>query len=222
MTISLATDDVVATITWDDGENRVNLDALARLNELLDSLEATSGPLGVVLTGVGKFFCNGLDLDRFAEKPDEFAATIAELNRTIGRLYVFPAYTAVALNGHAFAAGALLSCSFDYRVMRDDRGYWCMNEAAIGLPLTEELWRIISHRLPRATAVSAAMTARRFNAADAKSGGIVEEVAPESDVLVRAQDAVREYATLDRHILHHHKRLIHGDVAEFLGFREKS
>ena len=90
-----------------------------------------------MLTGQGKFFSNGLDLERFGTNPSEFGATLTELHRTIGRLLVYPAYCVAALNGHTFAAGALLSCAFDYRVMRADRGYWCMNEAEIGLALDE-------------------------------------------------------------------------------------
>ena len=132
MDISVQQRGAVAVLTWNEGENRVNLDSLGRLNEILDELERLEGPLGIVLTGQGKFFCNGLDLERFGSNPSEFGATLSELNRTIGRLLVFPAYSVAALNGHTFAAGALISCAFDYRVMRADRGYWCMNEAEIG------------------------------------------------------------------------------------------
>ena len=60
-------------ITWNEGENRVNLDSLGRLNEILDELEQLEGPLGIVLTGQGKFFSNGLDLERFGSNPSEFA-----------------------------------------------------------------------------------------------------------------------------------------------------
>jgi len=209
----------VSLITWNEGENRVNLDALARLNEILDELERLEGPLGIVLTGQGKFFCNGLDLERFGANPSEFGATLVELNRTIGRLLVYPAYSVVALNGHTFAAGALISCAFDYRVMRADRGYWCMNEAEIGLALDERLWSILANRLPRPTAIAAATTAHRFTGPDARAFGIVESIAEESELLDHALGVAERYAALDRKILGEHKRLIHGDEARLLGFR---
>ncbi len=205
-------------ITWNEGENRVNLDSLGRLNEILDELEQLEGPLGIVLTGQGKFFSNGLDLERFGSNPSEFAATLAELNRTIGRLLVFPAYSVAALNGHTFAAGALISCAFDYRVMRADRGYWCMNEAEIGLALDERLWSILTNRLPRATAIVAATTARRFSGPDAMHFGIVEAVASESDVLAHALSVAQSMANLARPTLGVHTRLAHGAEATFLGF----
>ena len=218
MAISVAQQDSVAVVTWSDGENRINLDSVARLNEVLDELETIEGPLSVVLTGSGKFFCNGLDLERFGAVPDEFAATLHELERTIGRLLVFPAYTVAAVNGHAFAGGALISCAFDYRVMREDRGFWCMNEAEIGLALDERLWSILTNRLPKATAVIAATTARRFPAPDALRWGIIEEMASEDELLTRAIDVAERMSSLDRPTLARHKLLAHGAEAALLGF----
>jgi Delta3-Delta2-enoyl-CoA isomerase len=218
MDIALTREGAVAVLTWNEGENRINLDSLARLNKLLDEVEAVEGPQSLVLTGSGKFFCNGLDLERFADKRDEFVATLHMLEQTIGRLLVFPAYTVAAINGHAFAGGALISCAFDYRVMREDRGYWCMNEAEIGLALDERLWSILTNRLPRATATLAATTARRFSGPDALAFGIVEAVAGENDVLANALVMAERMSTLDRATLGVHKRLAHGAEAEFLGF----
>ncbi len=218
MEISVTHESHVAVLTWSDGENRLNLDSLARLNEILDELESIEGPLAVVLTGSGKFFSNGLDLGRFAHLPDEFLATLREVQRTIGRIMVFPAYTVAAINGHAFAGGALLACAFDYRVMREDRGYWCMNEAEIGLALDERLFSILEHRLPRATATTAALTAHRYGAPEAFAQGIVEAVASEDQVLVVAVGVAETQSMLDRTTLQGHKFLAHGAEAALLGF----
>jgi enoyl-CoA hydratase/carnithine racemase len=218
MDISVQQRGDVAVLVWNDDENRVNLDSLGRLHEILDELDAIDGPLGVVLTGQGKFFSNGLDLERFGTNPSEFGATLTELHRTIGRLLVYPAYCVAALNGHTFAAGALLSCAFDYRVMRSDRGYWCMNEAVIGLALDEKLWSILANRLPRSSAILAATTAHRFSGPDAHEHGIVEALAEERDLLDHAVGVAERYSTLNRKILGEHKRLIHGDEARFLGY----
>ena len=217
MDISVTREGSVAVIRWDDAENRINVDSLARLNEIVDELESVEGPLAIVLTGTGKFFSNGLDLDRFADY-DELVATVAMFTRLVGRLMVFPAYTVAAINGHAFAAGALLSCAFDHRIMREDRGYWCMNEAEIGLALSDELWSILEHRLPRASAVTAVTTARRFSGPDAVRFGIVEETASAVEVLERAVAHAESLATLARGTLGHHKRLVHGGEAARLGF----
>ena len=204
MDISVTQEGPVAVIRWNEGENRVNVDSMGRINEILDELETIEGPLSLVLTGTGKFFSNGLDLERFGTDFAQMSLTIEQMNRTIGRLLVYPAYT--------------ISCAFDYRVMREDRGFWCMNEAEIGLPLNEQLYSILANRLPRATAVKAATTAFRFNGPDALNHGIVESLASEGELLEHAIGAASKYANLDRKILGGHKRLVHGDEAKKLGF----
>ncbi len=218
MVMSLSWEESVAVITWHDGENRINLNSLGRLHEILDELERTTGPLAIVWTGAGKFFSNGLDLERFGSNPDELTATLSELERTVGRLLLFPAYSVGALNGHTFAGGALLSCGLDYRVMREDRGYWCMNEAEIGLPLDDRLASILFNRLPRATAIDAMLTARRFAASDAMAAGIVQAIVPEAEVVSRAVGVAALMAPKDRKVLATHKRIAYAEFASSLGF----
>ncbi len=208
----------VAVLTWRDGENRINDDSLGALHERLDELEARSGPLAVVVTGEGKCFSNGLDLERYGADPAGLGHILHELHRTVVRLLLFPAYTVAALNGHTFAGGALLSCALDYRVMREDRGFWCMNEADIGLPLDHRLAAILFNRLPRASAIDAMLTARRFSGPDALAAGIVEAVAAESEVVPRAVEVASAIAVKDRTVIAHHKRIAYGEVAATLGF----
>jgi enoyl-CoA hydratase/carnithine racemase len=218
MDIALTRDGDVAVLTWNEGENRINHESLARLHEILDELETIEGPLAFVLTGHGKFFCNGLDLSSFEPFSPEYYATLVELRRTIGRILVFPAYSVAALNGHTFAGGALISCAFDYRVMREDRGYWCMNEVDIGLAVDAELWPVLTNRLPRATALHAVTTAHRFVGPEALARGIADELAGEDQVLARAVEVAQAASSIDKKALRYQKRVTHGDVARGLGF----
>ncbi len=218
MTIALSFYDSVALLTWNDGENRINLDSLQRFNEILDELDAIDGPLALVVTGTGKFFSNGLDLDRFASSPGEFAPTATALHQLFGRLITYPAYTVAAINGHAFAGGAMLTCTTDYRVMREDRGYWCLNEVELGLPLTDEMAAVVMGRLPAATAREAMLTARRFGAADALSAGIIELTGVEDDVVSLAIERAAQMATKDRQVIGVHKLQAFGEIARKTGF----
>ncbi len=218
MGIDLDREGDVVIARWLDGENRINLDTLGALHALLGELEVVQGPLALVLTGDGKFFSNGLDLDRFGTNPDEFGATAESFHRLMGRLLVFPAYTVAAVNGHAFAGGAMLSCSFDRRVMREDRGYWCLNEAEIGLPLTDQMAAVVLARLPQATALEAMLTARRYSAPEAIDAGIVEEAASEGDLVGAAVERAANAATKDRQVITVHKRIAFGEVARACGW----
>jgi Delta3-Delta2-enoyl-CoA isomerase len=208
----------VALATWGDGENRLNLDTVSALEELCAQLERSDGASALVLTGEGKFFSNGLDLDRFAGDADALGQTVARFEVLLGRLFVLPVYTVAAINGHAFAGGAMLTCAFDHRVMRADRGYWCLNEAEIGLPLTRRMTAAVLGRLPRATALEAMLTARRYAGPEALAAGIVEETADEDAVVTAAIDRAAQVASKHRSVIATHKRHAFAHVATACGY----
>jgi enoyl-CoA hydratase/carnithine racemase len=216
--ISLSFEGHVALITWNDEENRINLDSLGRLNEILDELAERIGPLAVVWTGTGKFFSNGLDLARLGSSPGEFAETNTAFLKFMGRMLTFPAYTVAALNGHTFAGGALLSCTTDYRIMRRDRGYWCMNELELGMIMPVDMNAVLATRLPRATFIDAVLTARRFSAVTALEAGIIQETAPIEELLPLAVERASALADKDRKVIGAHKRQFFGELAERLGY----
>ena len=64
----------------------------------------------------------------------------------------FPCITIAAINGHAFAAGAMVALAHDFRVMRNDRGFFCLPEVDIGMTFTDSMESVIKSRLSKATA----------------------------------------------------------------------
>ncbi len=217
MTVDISRHNSVAVITWRDGENRINLESLAELHAALDEVQAIEGPLSVVFTAEGKFFSNGLDLEKLGTEGPALEAMFVELDRLCGRLLTFPAYTIGAINGHAFAGGAILSMTFDHRIMRTERGFWCLNEAEIGFPLTENLSKVILARLPRPLALRAMLTADRWNADGAVAAGLVEQMVPEEELLSAAIAWGEHMATRSRAVITEHKRLVYGELAASLG-----
>jgi Delta3-Delta2-enoyl-CoA isomerase len=215
--IELDMQDQVAVVRWRDGENRFQRASVERWHQVLDELDAMPGPLAVVVTGEGKFFSNGLDLDTFAGDPEAAAFVVDGVHRLFGRLLLFPAYTVFALNGHTFAAGAMLACVGDTRIMREDRGYWCLPEADLGLPLTEPMFAAVTARLPVQVAAEAMNTARRYTASEALAAGIVEGTAAEHDVLPRAVELAGAMTTKDRSVIGTHKRMLFGVAARTCG-----
>jgi enoyl-CoA hydratase/carnithine racemase len=208
----------VAILRWDDGENRMNLESMAEWHAALDALEQVEGPLALVITGTGKFFSNGLDLDRFGVAPDEMAPTVRAVHLLFGRLLVFPAYTVAAINGHAFAAGAMLSACVDARVMRSDRGYWCLPEVDLGLPLSDGMAAAVTARLPSEAVQDAMLTGRRYTAEEALALGIVTDTSDEARLLDLAIDLASTIAGKDRAVIREHKRLLFGEHARRCGY----
>jgi Delta3-Delta2-enoyl-CoA isomerase len=198
------------------GENRFNLEWLDSVNSALDRVEASEGPCALVTTGEGKFYSNGMDLDWLASDPSRAEDYLRAVYRLLGRVLSFPAITIAAVNGHAFGAGALLAIAHDFAVMREDRGYWCMPEADLGLPLTPEYVSLLTARLPSRTAHEALVTGRRYGGPDALAGGIVHQVAAEYEVVPQATKMAVGLAAKDRQTLSEHKRLLHGDAIRTL------
>jgi len=114
----------VFILTMRSGENRFNRTFVDAMNEALDSVEKSTGPAALVtIGGEEKFYSNGLDLTWLAgDGQSEAPRFIQAVLKLLGRIMAFPMPTAAAINGHAFAAGAMLALAHDFRVMRSDRG----------------------------------------------------------------------------------------------------
>lgn len=206
----------VAVLHWDDGENRFNPSSVAAWHQHLDDLEATEGPLAVVLVGEGRFFSNGLDLDWMGAHRDEAGALVEGVHGVFRRVLGLDALTVAAVNGHCFAAGAMLATCFDTIVMRADRGFWCLPEADLGLPLTEGMFALLHAKLPARAAQEAILTARRFGGTAAAELGLVHEAVPEDEVLARAVEIATELAGKSRSVTAVHKRQLYGKALDVL------
>ncbi len=214
--IELDRDGSVFVLRMQGGENRFSLDWLDEVNAALDRVQATTGPVALVTTGEGKFYSNGMDLDWLATVPEQAGDYLIAIYRVLGRVLSFPAITVAAVNGHAFGGGAQLAVAHDFAVMRADRGYWCMPEADLGLPLTPEYISLLRAKLPGRALHEALVTGRRYGGPDALAAGIVHQVASEDQVLAQAVKLAADLAGKDRRALAEHKRLLYGEAIKAL------
>jgi enoyl-CoA hydratase/carnithine racemase len=209
--ISRTGDVVVAT--WNDGENRYRDDSVAEWHGLLDELEATEGPLALVVTGTGRFFSNGLDLDWMSAHPDRAQPMLDGVHRLFGRMMTLDCYTVAVINGHAFAGGAMLTCAFDERIMRADRGYWCLPEVDLGLPLTPAMYATVAARLPHAALHESIVTGRRYGGSEAEAAGIVDGTSSQDELLPLAIERATAMAGKNRRVIGAHKLQMYGETA---------
>jgi Delta3-Delta2-enoyl-CoA isomerase len=214
--IELDRDGSVFVLRMRGGENRFSLQWLDEVNAALDRVQAAEGPAALVTTGEGKFYSNGMDLDWLGTVPEQAGDYLIAIYRLLGRVLSFPAVTVAAVNGHAFGAGAQLAVAHDFAVMRADRGYWCMPEADLGLPLTPEYVSLLRAKLPGRALHEALVTGRRYGGPDAMAAGIVHQVADEDEVLAQAVKLAADLAGKDRRTLAEHKRLLYGEAIKAL------
>lgn len=214
--IGLERDGDVLVLRMDDGENRFNRNSVDALNAALDQAESAAPPVALVTTGEGKFFSNGLDLDWMQEPGAADDGFLDDVHRLLVRMLTFPAITVAAVNGHAFAAGAMFATAHDFLVMREDRGYWCLPEVDLGLPLTPVMHAVIAAKLPRTTTHEAMLTGQRYTADEAQEAGIVHLTAPVEDVVPTAVKLAQTLVSKHRGVVVAHKELLYGHVTELL------
>ena len=174
--------DDVFVLDLGETENRFHPDWLASVEDHLSVVEQAEGPRALVTTATGKFFSNGLDLDWLGGHGDQMAAYIARVQQLFARVLALPVVTVAALQGHTFAAGAMLALAHDHRVMRADRGFWCLPEVDLGMPFAAGMAALIRARLTPQAAHEAMVTGRRYGGGDALAAGIVDRVADENRV----------------------------------------
>ncbi|MER8037472.1 enoyl-CoA hydratase-related protein [Streptomyces hydrogenans] len=178
--------DHVFVLDLGDGENRFHPDWIAAVDAALDEVEKAEGPRALVTAATGKFYSNGLDLEWLLAHADRHREYVVSVHRLFARMLSLPLVTVAALQGHTFAAGAMFSLAHDFRVMRGDRGFWCLPEADIDIPFTPGMSALIQSRLTPTTAHRAMVTAHRYGGTDAEAAGIVDHAV--------AEDAVRATA----------------------------
>lgn len=213
--VELERDGAVFVLRMVDDDNRFHADSVAEWHAAVDEVEASTGPAALVTTGTGKFYSNGFALEQIIED-GTIGAVIPEALRLFARFLRLPVYTVAALNGHAFAAGAMLAMTHDARVMRADRGFWCLPEADMGVPLAPSMTALIAARLPIATAHRAIMTAHRWGGEDAVTAGIVDEAVAEDQVLARAVELASARAETSREATTALRAGLYGDLIAVL------
>src|SRR3954452_16427526 len=157
--------DKIAVLTLGDDENRFSPKQLDTLDVQLD--DVTSNAHALITTGLGKFYSNGLDLDWLGANSDRLGWYVARVQSLLKRVLTFPLPTVAAVNGHAFGAGSMLAIAHDYRIMRDDRGYFCFPEVDIHIPFTPGMAALIQAKVPPQTAVTAMPTGHRYGGQEA-------------------------------------------------------
>lgn len=172
-------------------ENRFHPDWVVSVTGLLDEVAAAAGPRALVTVATGKFWSNGLDLDWLGAHPDQSAAYVASVHALFARVLSLPVPGVAACQGHVFAAGAMLALAHDSRVMRADRGFFCLPEVDIAIPFTAGMAALIQARLSPASAHEAMTTGRRYGGEQALAAGIVEQAVPEQDVRPTAIERAR-------------------------------
>ena len=197
----------VLTLTNGANANTITEDAVGEYHDILDELEASTENSALILTSSDpKFWCNGINLDWLLKQPhDYFPKFIQLLDELFLRFSLLSMPTVGCLTGHVYAGGAILATTLDFRLMREDRGFFCFPEVDIKVlfsPLMYEILRL----LPDHCALNELLlTGKRIGGNEALTMKIVSAVYPEETLFDKAVELATSLAKKDRRTYAHIK-----------------
>lgn len=213
-------EDSIATITL-NRPDKLNAYIVAMGEEVVnvfEQLREDNNVRVIILTGAGRGFCAGVDLDHLKE---QFAGGhsdgpklgeerfVRELPMT---LVNYPKPVIVAINGHAIGVGITVALGCDIRIAADN--------AKIGLTFAK--MGILpglgsTYLLPRlvgpAKARELVLTGKIIMAAEAADIGLVNKVVPGDQLMDEARAMAREMADCNPKVLAMAKKLMHAAEA---------
>jgi methylglutaconyl-CoA hydratase len=218
-TILYSEQDGIALITFNrpDKRNAVSFELVEELMRVLDEAERSSAQV-VIITGAGKAFCAGLDLEdlkallgRTHEQNVQDSATMAKLFR---RIYDFPKPMIAAVNGHAIAGGTGIAtmCDFTLSVAEAKYGYTEVKIGFVPAIVSSILVWQVGHKIAR----DLLMTGRLFDAAEAHRYGLVNEIVELERLMPRALELARQLMENSPSSVRLTKKLINGFIAKGL------
>src|SRR6266536_2876717 len=189
-TIQLAQGGGIATITLNRPEKRnaISFDLIDDLLRALDEV-AKSEAIVLILTGAGKAFSSGMDLDNLkallGRSPEQNLQDSQTMVRLFRSLYEFPKVTIAAVNGAAIAGGTGLAllCDFTLAVPDAKFGYTEVRIGFVPAIVSTFLLRQVGEKQAR----DLLLTGRIFEAEEAARMGLIREVVPAENLMGRAR-----------------------------------
>jgi len=102
----------------------------------LDAVDAAEGPRRWS-DRYRQVLLQRLDFGLARRDSDEFLGYVIDVHHLFERVLALPVPTVAAVQGHCFAGGGMLALAHDFRVMRADRGFFCLPEVDINIPFSE-------------------------------------------------------------------------------------
>jgi methylglutaconyl-CoA hydratase len=181
------------TLNRPDKRNAITTTMISEILTALDVIEKSHTRV-VILTGAGKCFCAGIDLEMLAaiakQSPSENQEDSRRIAKMLRRIWSFPRPMIAAVNGAAYAGGCGIAtlCDFTIATTEAKFGY---TEVKIGfLPAIVSVF--LTRQIGEKRSRDLLLTGRIISAAEAKEFGMVTEVVPTERLLDRVQELVAE------------------------------
>jgi len=192
-------DESAAIISMNNGENRHNLDFANAMIKAMDEILSDKEIKSLIITSSDrKNFSQGVDLNWLLDRKQKndlqsMKDFMFRMNDLFKKILLYPMPVIAAINGHAYANGAILSCACDFRFMRSDSGFFCFPEVDISIPFLPGMIAWVKKAMPEHLFYDLKLSGRRVTAKDLeqfgvikKSCGSLEELISESKIFAKS------------------------------------
>jgi 2-(1,2-epoxy-1,2-dihydrophenyl)acetyl-CoA isomerase len=199
--LTLTFDDGVARLTLNDPErlNAVSLTMIAELNQVLDDIENPAhGARCLVMTGAGRGFCTGANLQERARASDDPEQKTLDVLATyyhpfLRRLRQLPMPFITAVNGPAAGIGVSFALMGDL-VLASTDAYFLQAFRRVGLIPDGGSTYLLPRLVGLARAMELAMLAERLPAAQALEWGLINRVYAPDELMSETMKLARQLA----------------------------
>lgn len=190
--------------------NAFNETLIASLTAAFTRLGEDDAVRAIVLAGRGPAFCAGADLDWMRRMAgyshDENRADARALATMLRTIYLCPKPTIARVHGDAYAGGMGLVAACDIAVAATSANF-CLSETKLGL-IPATIGPYVVRALGEQAARRYALTAERFDAAEALRLGFVHAVAAPEALDARIEEILAAIMQTSAHAVREAKRLV--------------
>jgi 2-(1,2-epoxy-1,2-dihydrophenyl)acetyl-CoA isomerase len=220
-TLEIEVDAPIGTLTLNrpDSLNAMSPELIGELTVAAAWLADRAPIRALIVTGAGRAFCSGGDVNWFkrgvseegVDLPSEVRRGAEALHNAIVDFRRIPYPVIAAINGPAAGAGMSLALSADIRIASED-AFLAIAYGRIGAAPDGGMTYFLPRVVGPAKALELALNDPNLDANAALEAGLVSEVVPADELLVRAQEKAEKLAAKAPYYVRTAKRLLHESI----------
>lgn len=180
------------TLNRPERRNSINRDLLIYLYNYIEEVSSRDDIKAAVITGQGKSFCSGIDLAVIGKEnifdPRGDGRDLPDIMGACSKPII------AAVNGHAITGGFEIALNCDF-IIASDRAVFADTHAKVGIHPGWGMTQLLQQAVGIRIAKQMSLTCRSVDAAEALRTGLVNEVVPHDNLLVRVMEICEEISS---------------------------
>ena len=186
------------TLNRPERRNAINQELLIHLYNHLDEVSGNDDIYAAIITGKGKSFCSGLDLDVLGTDnlfdPREDGKDFPDVIRACKKPIIG------AINGHAITGGFEMALNLDFLIASEHASF-VDTHAKAGLHPGWGMTQLLQHSVGQRMAKQISFACQFISADDALRCGLVNEVVPHEELIPRAKQIAADICAVKQDML---------------------